>query len=152
MRACCSPGKCHGLRNGNDDSFYVGVDAGDRFPFHTGRHEVFEWAPVSRPGVDAAEVFEVSGGLHELIIHGREDGTKLRSIRFSGGGCGFLPQTNRLPESEPASAGVMTGTFRTAMDYVWSPPVAAGVDAAQDSNGGATDCMTAHPATDNMQW
>ena len=38
------------------------------------------------------------------------------------------------------------------MDYVWSPPVAAGVDAAQDSNAGATDCMTAHPATDNMQW
>ena len=73
--------------------------------------QVFEWAA-------RAATTDVEGGRHTLIVHGREDGTKLRNIRFSAGGCGFLPTTTHLPTREPAATGVMTGTFEVADDYV----------------------------------
>lgn len=103
----------------------------------TGNHQAFEWAART-------EMTEVEGGVHTLYVHGREDGTKLRSIRFSQGGCGFIPQANRLPTVEPASVGVMSGSFQMAEDFVWTPPAAP--------NDASSDCLTEHPTTDNLQW
>ena len=84
--------------NGSDDSFFVSIDDGEVFEWRTEQHQAFEWE--ARP-----ETTDVQGGLHTLIVHSREDGSKMRAIRFSSGGCGFIPQTNKLPTSEPASAG-----------------------------------------------
>ena len=131
--------------NGNDDSFYIQIDDGEVFLWSTGNHQVFEWAA-------RAETTDVEGGMHTLVVHGREDGTKLRNIRFSAGGCGFLPTANHLPTQEPASTGVMTGTFQVADDYVWTPPVAAGVQGQAADTSGAMHCLTEHPQTNNMQW
>ena len=133
--------------NGNDDSFYIQIDDGEVFRWDTGRHQVFEWA-------SRAETTDVVGGRHTLIVHGREDGTKLRSIRFATGGCGFLAAANRLPMQEPASSGVMSGTFETAEDFVWTPPV-PDTQGEGDGRYGTTNalhCLTEHPVTNNMQW
>ena len=132
---------------GADDSFYVQVDDGDVLRFNTGTHQTFEWSARE-------ETADVEGGVHTLTIRGREDGTKLRSIRFSQGGCGFVPAANRLPQVEPASAGAIAGTFVVSDDFVWTPP-APETTGSGDGRYGATGgehCMEAQPASENMLW
>ena len=80
--------------NGNDDSFYIQIDDGEVFRWDTGNHQIFEWA-------SRAETTDVEGGRHTLIVHGREDGTKLRSIRFAAGGCASLTTIKETLELRP---------------------------------------------------
>jgi hypothetical protein len=132
--------------DGHDDSFYISIDDGDVFLWSTPQSQDFTWA--ARP-----DTTDVEGGLHTLIVHGREDGTKLRSIRFSQGGCGFIPQANRLPSVVPAASARMTGSFVVSDDFVWTPPVAM-TQGEGDGRYGSTGqhCTIAHPQTENAAW
>ena len=68
--------------------------------------EPFEW---HTPGVSAdgqtlstnaelpLRVYQVQPGLHTLVLHQREDGTKVRSIRFENrGSCKFCHQNHAI--------------------------------------------------------
>ena len=123
--------------NGSDDSFFISIDEDQVFQWHTQQHQVFTWEARS-------ETTDVEGGLHKLVVHAREDGAKLRAIRFSAGGCGFIPSTNRLPSVEPASFGVLAGTFTTVEDYL--------VTGTTDDPTLVNHCMIPQPASDRTHW
>lgn len=128
------------MSQGSDDSFYISIDEDQVLEWRTGRHQQFEWEPRT-------ETTDVEGGLHKLVVHTREDGTKLRAIRFSAGGCGFIPSTNALPSAEPASYGVLAGTFQTMEDYI----VTGGVGPIGGA-AAAGHCLLPQPASDHTQW
>jgi hypothetical protein len=98
--------------NGSDDSFYVQIDDEEVFRFNTHRHQTWEWQ--ADEGEDGgARTTAVEAGIHTLTVHAREDGTKLRAIRFSSGGCGFVV-SNALPLSVPANTALMGGKAAAA--------------------------------------
>jgi hypothetical protein len=72
-------------------------------------------------------VYHVQPGLHKLVLHQREDGAKIRSIRFEErGGCGFATQ-GQLPTSIPAAFSLVSAPMiveeGTANDgvFAWVP-------------------------------
>lgn len=127
--------------NGSDDSFFISIDEDQVFEWQTQHHQTFSWEARS-------ETTDVDGGLHKLVVHTREDGTKLRAIRFSAGGCGFIPATNRLPSVEPASFGVLAGTFTAVEDYV----VTSGLVDWSHTEPTDAHCLLPQPTSDHTQW
>lgn len=74
--------------------------------------------------------YTVQAGLHYLVLHQREDGAKVRTVKFeSRGSCGFAPDA-QLPASIPAAFATvhppMVSTEGSNRDgvYVWEPDTA----------------------------
>merc|ERR1712228_88817 len=64
------------------DSFSIRVDGDDedtKVLWECGKKSSFGWSKTSPE-------FDVKKGQHTLIIHGREDGIKLRKVKFEKGG------------------------------------------------------------------
>lgn len=76
--------------NRNDNSFYVSVDDGEEFAWHTPAPEKttddWMWDPISEGRGDAftdPAIFTLEEGTHQLRIRNREDGTRLRKLRIT---------------------------------------------------------------------
>jgi hypothetical protein len=118
-----------------DDSFYLSVDYGTDMTWHLGQHQ--EWTWVSSP-----QYFQVQAGVHVLHVKEREDGTKLRAVRFvfeeadvcgcypslggwstTAGACaaGSTTQPDEVEACEAGEAGVVAdGADGSAC---WLPPL-----------------------------
>lgn len=74
----------------NDNSFYVSVNGGEEFTWHTPAPRKttsdWQWDPISDGTGDAFTdpvVFSLEAGTHTLRIRNREDGTRLRRLRIT---------------------------------------------------------------------
>lgn len=85
--------------NRNDNSFYVSVDDGEEFAWHTPAPrkttDGWIWDPISEGRSDAftdPAIFTLEEGTHQLRIRNREDGTRLRKLRITN-----MPLSDRRP-------------------------------------------------------
>jgi hypothetical protein len=76
-------------KNDGSNSFYVALDsysyASEAKTWHTRESSDFRWRRVSRGYAYSTLNFEVSAGEHRLIFLQREDGIKIKSVRFRSG-------------------------------------------------------------------
>lgn len=68
--------------DGNNNSFFIQIDNNASFDWHTNQTPNFTDQVVTRGAAQANTTFNLSAGAHTLTIMQREDGTKLKSLRF----------------------------------------------------------------------
>jgi len=66
----------------NDNSFYISVDNGNFFDWHTDLNGGFTSQIVTRTSGKQSIDFNLSAGNHTVVIRQREDNTKLKSLSF----------------------------------------------------------------------
>jgi hypothetical protein len=89
--------------DGGADSFYLRLDDESLAAWHTGQGDSWFWSDVS-PSVS------VTAGTHTVNLYGREDGIKIRTLRFASGqseaGCEWQASSSSLTETKASSSSL----------------------------------------------